>query len=188
MTSLSKWPTTLSDKDRAFLQENLDLELGPFEEDPQAQALYAVESNEIAMRSPVWTRGQVESWVGARATSLELRVKVAFRKRNGAYAYVGHQGGTILLPVDRAGCSYRPVGDGEYLAYIVVHEFAHVVTVNEHWGKTIQSHGPQFVGCFLDLLASVMRIHRTEQALAFLGVLAAPGVGRRTSPRRRPWA
>ena len=69
MTSLSKWPTTLSDKDRAFLQENLDLELGPFEEDPQAQALYAVESNEIAMRSPVWTRGQVESWVGARATS-----------------------------------------------------------------------------------------------------------------------
>ena len=76
------------------------------------------------------------------------------------------------------------MSDGEYVASIVVHELAHIVTAAAYWPrsrpvlrhKAIQSHGPEFARSYLDLLSVVMPIRRTEEAFAYLAVQVTPAL------------
>ncbi len=165
----------LSDEDRYYLSVNLELEPGPFEGDPQAQALYAAESNEIEIHSPIWTRAQVVSRLQTLARSLGLRVRVVFRRRLDQCAFVGRGGGTVVLPEDRDHPPYRPgLKQGDFLACTVLHEFAHVVVPCAFPGRPLQSHGPEFIRCYVELLGLVMPTHRATESLGFLGVSMAP--------------
>ena len=164
----------LSDEDRYYLSVNLELEPGPFEGDPQAQALYAVESNEIEIHSPIWTRAQVVSGLQTLAGSLGLRVRVVFRRQLDQCAFVGRGGGTVVLPEDRTHPSYRRLKPGDFLACTVLHEFAHVVVPCAFPDRPLQSHGPEFVRCYVELLGLVMPTHRARESLGFLGVSMAP--------------
>ena len=164
----------LSDEDRYWLSVNLELEPGPFENDPQAQAVYAVESNEVEIHSPIWTRAQVVSGLQTLAGSLGLRVRVVFRRQLDQCAFVGRGGGTVILPEDRTHPSYRPLKPGDFLACTVLHEFAHVVVPCTFPDRPFQSHGPEFVRCYVELLGLVMSTHRARELLVFLGVTMAP--------------
>jgi hypothetical protein len=164
----------LSDDDRYYLEENFELEYDMGEADPQAQAVYVVAANITDLDSPIWTRDQVVAWVGSEATARGLHVAVVFEERRDQEAHTDGQGGTIYLPADSDHPPYRPLKKGEYLASTLVHEFAHVVAVAKHGEAKIQSHGPEFVRCYLDILSTVMPTERTEAAMAFLRVQVAP--------------
>src|SRR5262245_22853726 len=101
----------LSNEDRYYLRTNLELE-PYFEDDPEAQALFAVESNETHVNSPVWNRDQAVGWIRSRADSLGLLVKVVVRPRHAAATYVGRGGGCIILPDDFTSSLYRPLRRG----------------------------------------------------------------------------
>jgi hypothetical protein len=170
MTDSTDSAELLSDEDRYYLRTNLEMELDSPEWDPQVQAFSAVASNETHMQSPVWAREQVVAWVHSMAAARGLRVKVVFRRERDHYARARRGGGIIVLPADRTRTNYRVLEEGQYLASIVVDYFAYVAAFNAHLGTNFQSHGPEFVRCYLDLLSTVMPIRRTEEAMRYLGV------------------
>jgi len=97
-------------------------------------------------------------------------------------AYAGLGGGVVQLPRKGAGGMWRLVEPGQYLASLVMHELAHVLTPNVWRDKEeeagygsieFQSHGPEFIRCYLMLLEEHMRTDRFEAFLEHLDVRIA---------------
>jgi len=172
--------SALSAADMHYLRANLDLspDIGPT--DPQAQRVYAAASNVIDLLAPVWTTAEVEAYVRAFAAQHGLRIRLCWRKVAGGYAFVGRGGGTIVLNAEKSSGEYRRVKQGEHIASLVLHELAHVLTHN-HPGwpvryntPGIQPHGPEFVRCYLEVLAEHVDTRKAVAAYEFLGVDIAP--------------
>jgi len=164
-----------------YLRANLEIapENGP--EDPQAQRVYAAAANVIDELLPVWTKTEVEANVRAFATQRGLRIKLRWRRElNGGFAFVGRGGGTILLDAEKNSGEYFYVNEGEHIASLVLHELAHVLTPNlwrrpaRYSSLGFQSHGPEFVRCYLNLLAQHIDTRKAVAAFEFLGVEIAP--------------
>jgi len=166
--------------DMHYLRTNLELAPQGRPEDPQAQRVYAAAANVIDLLAPVWTTTEVEAYVRAYAAQHRLRIRLCWRELHGAFAFVGHGGGTILLNAEENSGEFCWVKEGEHLASIVLHELAHVLTPNrwhrsERYGSLeFQGHGPEFVRCYLDLLAQHIDTRKAAAAFEFLGVDIAP--------------
>lgn len=168
--------TLLSAEDKYYLRGNLFMApLGSLD-DPQAQRVYAVEQNVIDVESPVWTFERIRSEVDALDEEYGLRVKIIFTDEPGYSATEEPDGGVIQLRRKGAPSEYRPLRPGLFLASIVVHEFAHLITPQvchpgiQYGAPGFESHGPQFVRCYLDLLSRCMDTRKPEEAFAFMGV------------------
>lgn len=168
----------LSSEDVYYLlvqeQQNTHLD-----DDPQAASVYAAEDMVISIDSPTWAIEEIESAVHSLAEEFDLRVRVRCRPGlRGASAFVGRGGGVINLPADWCGAEYRVVERGQFVANVVLHEFAHILTAppSPDRGKAeaggIESHGPEFVGAYLMLLSRIMDTRRAIASLRFLGVEA----------------
>lgn len=170
----------MSDDDMHYLRSNLEVSIDPGPTDPQAQRVYSVQANVIDFEMPVWRAAEVESEVRAFAERSRLRIKLRWRELNGGCCFVGRGGATILLNADHNSGSYRLVRKGEHIAALVVHELAHALTPNR-WHRpgrynsiAFPSHGPEFVRCYLDLLAEHIDTEKAVAAFEFLGVDIAP--------------
>lgn len=167
--------------DMYYLLANLDNAPSGAPDDPQAQAVYTVEANVIDLDSPIWDQDQVQANVEDLAREMGLRVRIVWRDRYDQCAFVGKGGGTIILPTKKTYNDYRPQADGEYTACTVLHELAHILTPHQ-WHREdrygslqFQSHGPEYVRSYLNLLVRYMDIGRTQEAMEYLGVEIAAG-------------
>jgi len=146
----------LTKEDKYYLRANLELSPEGDSADPQAQRVYATEANVIDFLAPIWTAGEVETNVRANAARHGILIKLRWREQNGGVACVGRGGGTILLNTKGNPGEYASVNEGEHLASIVLHELAHVLTPHRfrrsvrYPSYDFQSHGPEFVRCYLD--------------------------------------
>ena len=172
----------LAATDLMYLDDNVSISLEGGGNDPQAQRLYGVEAHYIDHATPVWTRGRMEQEVRRFSLTWGLRVKLRLKDMKESLAYVGNGGGVVLFPQGGAGGMWRSVGPDSYLASLVLHELAHVLTPNT-WRRTeaeagygsvrFQSHGPEFLRCYLTLLGEYMRIGKIEAFFEHLGMRVA---------------
>jgi len=177
---VDSWSSVLTEDDMYYLRENLEVEydLGPA--DPQGQRVYAAQSNMIDCLVPAWKTDEVESYVQSFAERHGLKIKLRWRKLEGGVAYVGRGGGTIVL---NRGCNsgqWIPVVEGEHILSLVLHELAHVLTPyrlrkSERYDpRELQPHGPEFVRCYIDLLAEHIDTSKVVAAFEYLGVEIGP--------------
>src|SRR6185436_11569298 len=169
----------LTEDDKYYLLENRSL-MPDFPDDPQAQRVYAVDENVIKLDAPVWSGPQVEEEVRRFAIVNALRVRLCWRRQVspqwGASAFVGRGGGVVLLEEERSGGSFVWVDAGQHLAAVPLHELAHILTpqcfFKSHRYNTFrfQSHGPEFVRCYLTLLAEHMDTRKAAAAFEYMGV------------------
>ena len=162
----------LTDTDRFWLAHNLELAPNGGPDDPQAQALFAVEDNILDFDCPRWdlakTRRVLERLAADHGIGLVIQTRRGLR---GAEARVNTntQVGTITLPAEGMVGEYSPSPPGCYAAWVPLHEMAHVLTVVAD--PSVPSHGPEFVGTYLELLEEAwIACGRTRDALLFLGV------------------
>jgi len=167
----------LTKTDLMYLDDNVELAVDCGPDDPQGQRLYGIECHCVDHETPVWTRHRVEQEVRRFSLTWGLRVKLCWKDMRQSLAYAGLGGGVVQLPRKGAGGTWRLVEPGMYLASLVMHELAHVLTPNVwrrreaeagYGSSEFQSHGPEFLRCYLMLLEEHMRTDRFEALLEHL--------------------
>ena len=177
----------LTDTDRFWLAQNLELAPDGSPDDPQAQAVFAVEDNILDFDCPRWDLAETRCALDRLASDHGIELVLETRRwMCGAEARFDSNArvGTIVLPAEGMVGEYSPSSPGCYAAWVPLHEMAHVLTVVAD--PSVPSHGPEFVGMYLGLLEGQgVDCRRGREALRYLGVRhAAPHLGATSVSRR----